>query len=86
MAYDTYRAASALPSAFSSLTKIRITKDNAITIVVLLLVIIAVCGGSLTTAMIIRTTARKHSEKMHTKYAQGPSYYPQPYAASPHTK
>jgi hypothetical protein len=86
LAYDTYRAASALPGAFSSLTKIRPTKDNVITIVALSLVIIAVCGGSLTTAMIIRSTARKHSEKMHAKYASEPSYYPQPYAASAHTK
>lgn len=69
--YNTVRAISAVPNAFSGVLKIfgKARGKNALAMIMVALVIFALCGGVLTTVAIVRSTMAKHAEGMLLKIA-----------------
>ena len=73
--YNTYEAASSLPGVFSHLGSVFDAEDaddakSRAIIAVLLLVLAASMAGILTTAVLIRISARSHASNMRAEYAR----------------
>ena len=72
--YNTYQAVSAIPDALDSVLKAftgkKSGKNGAMAALVIILVILAVTGGAMTTAAIIRATARSDAQtQLRREYA-----------------
>lgn len=76
--YNTYAAATTLPGVLRDLNKTFNTDDEdsgPATYLVILLVAFALGGGILTTAAIIRATARKYAQTVQASFTSGQSLY-----------
>jgi hypothetical protein len=76
--HNVYAAATTLPGILDDLGRTFNTDDEdsgPATYLVILLVAFALGGGILTTAAIIRATARKYAQTVQASFASGPSLY-----------
>lgn len=69
-AYNTYQAISAVPAAFSHVTKLLKGGDKKASTLMVVAVIFAACGGILTTAAVIRRTAKASANRMAERFGR----------------